>query len=80
MLLRILFGQRDKKFGAGLPEVLAYFESDMTPEEFKETCAGARSHHDSYMSSMRVIDIEVDGDLIAKLLNESPVVKGEIKG
>jgi hypothetical protein len=83
MKIHVLFGQRkehyDGEFG---PEVLAAcdeFTADENPEGWDEELEKIKAEHVTEMAEMKVIDIEVDGDRIRKLLIGTPVIKGEIK-
>ena len=83
MKIHVLFGQRKEGYeGQYGPEVLAAcdeFTVDENPEGWEETEDRALADNMNEMMAMKVIDIEVDGDCIRKLLIGTPVIKGEIK-
>lgn len=83
MKLFVLFGQRKQRYdGEFGPEALVCWDEfcvDENPGGFEEACACHIAARGGEFSSTRVIEIRVDGDKIAKLLNKNPVVEGEVK-
>jgi len=84
MKLHILFGQRRCSYeGEYAPEALLCWDEyavDNNPEGYEEDLAKTREKYASEMTSMRVIVVQVDGDKVSKLLNEDPVVRGDVLG
>ncbi len=82
MKLYILFGQRPCRYeDEYAPEALIVWDEfavDENPGGYEEALDKERAKYASEMTAMRVIAVEVDGDKISKLLNATPVVKGEV--
>ncbi len=83
MKLFILFGQRNQSYeGEYAPETLVCWEEfsvEENPEGFEGECDAAREKNKNDFSAFRVIHVNVDGDKIDRLLNKTPVVKGDIE-
>jgi len=82
MILRCLFGQmRESYEEEHAPELLLAWDEycvDTNPEGFEDECKRVMSALTDYVA-YKVIDIEVDGRQIRKLLLDTPKMKGDIK-
>ena len=83
MNLHILFGQRRQSYdGEFAPEPLlcwSAYEIDENPEGYDGAVEAAQKKAEKDFSSTQVFIIKVDGEKIAKILNEPVVIKGEIQ-
>lgn len=83
MDLHILFGQRRQNYeGEYAPEVLVCWDEftiDENPEGFWEAVDEAKQEMADEMSAMCVVVVQVDQDKIARLLNATPALKGEVQ-
>jgi hypothetical protein len=82
MKLHILFGQRKQRHsGEFAPEVLDCWDEysiDENHDGFIESIKNKKEIYGPSMENMRVIEVDVDSDIIYKLLNETPTVPGSI--
>lgn len=80
MKLFILFGQRKQRYeGEYAPEALTVWDEyavDENPGGFEEDIEATKKKHggDKEFSSFKVIAVNVNGDKIAALLNDTPEV------
>lgn len=84
MKLHILFGQRKQSYdGEHAPEALVCwteYDRDENPDGFDKACEEAEAKYGPEFSAFRIIDVEVDGDKLDRLLNGRPKIKGEVLG
>lgn len=83
MKLHIIFAQRVCSYdGQYTPEVIDCWDEntrDANPAGFDEAVSRAQAQMGADdIETVRVIDIEINGDAVARLLNEVPVLKGRI--
>lgn len=83
MILKTLWIQRKCSYeGEFAPECLCAvgeYSYDDYPEWFDKECAKELDKVKDDINSHKIIDIVVEQDRIVKLLNDNPVIKGEIK-
>lgn len=81
MKLYVLFGQRKEQYA---PEALLCWEEysvDENPDGWEEAVEAekAKALKSEDFSALRVITVAVDGNKIARLLNDTPAVTGTIE-
>ena len=83
MRIHVLFGQRKEDYdGQYAPEALLAWDEYSREDNydgFEEAVENEKKTVGDQMTAMRVIDLEVDGDKIRRLLIGTPVVKATIK-
>lgn len=81
MKLYTMFGQRKQRHeGEFGPEVLLCwdeFSVDENVDGWEEACQETRSNHQESFSAIRVIAVNVDQEVITRLLNEPPEITGD---
>jgi len=85
MILHVIFGQRTCSYpGEYGPEVIDCWDEncvDDNPEGFDEAIEKAKARmggKNPEFTSVRVLDVGLDGDKIDRLLNKTPSLAGEI--
>ena len=76
-------GQRKNTFpGEYAPEVLTCWgdnDVDGNPEGFETDIADRKKRHASHFTTFKVIKVDVDSDMIDRLLNpKTPIIAGKI--
>lgn len=82
MKLHVLFGQREEAYeGQYAPEALVCWDEfgiEENPEGFENDCDTYLEEHGDKFVTTKVIQIEVDGDEITRLLTDTPTIEGTI--